>query len=56
MFYSFCCIIDFQVNGGTVFPEKPTEEAEPATSPNSMQDYSPTVTGAYMDYKWSQQR
>ncbi|XP_074542743.1 uncharacterized protein LOC141802856 isoform X3 [Halichoeres trimaculatus] len=33
-----------QVNGATVIPERPTEDAEPATSPNSVQDYSPTVT------------
>ncbi|XP_041821991.1 LIM and calponin homology domains-containing protein 1-like isoform X4 [Chelmon rostratus] len=35
-----------QVNGATGLSERPVEEkkAQPATSPNSMQDYSPTVT------------
>ncbi|XP_019114753.2 LIM and calponin homology domains-containing protein 1a isoform X3 [Larimichthys crocea] len=35
-----------QVNGTVALSEKPAEEkkAQPATSPNSMQEYSPTVT------------
>ncbi|KAM9363727.1 LIM and calponin homology domains-containing protein 1-like [Symphorus nematophorus] len=35
-----------QVNGATVSSERPVEEkkAQPATSPHSMQEYSPTVT------------
>lgn len=47
MFYSSNWIFDFQVNGTLVLNERPVEEkkAQPATSPNSMQEYSPTVTG-----------
>ncbi|XP_037621258.1 LIM and calponin homology domains-containing protein 1-like isoform X3 [Sebastes umbrosus] len=33
-----------QVNGTSEFPGSPVEEAQPATSPNSMQEYSPTVS------------
>ncbi|XP_074485575.1 LIM and calponin homology domains-containing protein 1-like isoform X6 [Sebastes fasciatus] len=33
-----------QVNGTSGFPGSPVEETQPATSPNSMQEYSPTVS------------
>ncbi|XP_034542814.1 LIM and calponin homology domains-containing protein 1-like isoform X2 [Notolabrus celidotus] len=46
-----------QVNGATVFSERPSEETQtpPATSPNSMQDYSPTVTEGLEESSVSEQ-
>lgn len=55
MFYSSSWIFDFQVHGTVLLNERPVEEkkAQPATSPNSMQEYSPTVTGETKQIKVS---
>lgn len=53
MFCSFSWIFDFQDNGTLGLSGRPAEEkkAQPATSPSSMQEYSPTVTGKTVNYE-----